>query len=59
MGLDSPGLYRGFVLVRGGFCSRSFVRGFCLEGFVRSSSVVIHLLQQKAKHHFKFYVSYA
>ena len=28
-------LYRGFVLVRGGFCSGSFVRGFCLEGFAR------------------------
>jgi len=51
--------YRGFVLVHGGFCSRSFVRGFlsgrfCPGWFCPSPSVIIHLLQQKAKHHFQF-----
>src|SRR6218665_2148641 len=47
-------LYRGFVLVRGFFCSRLFCPGFfCLEGFVRPPSVIIHLLrvQQKAMFH--------
>ena len=40
-------------------CSRGFVQG-ALSGvvFVHSSSVRIHLLQQKGKHHFKLHVSY-
>src|SRR6218665_3814804 len=52
-------LYRGFVLVRGGFVRGVCLGVFCLEGFVRggfcpSPSVRIHPLQQKAKHHFQF-----
>jgi len=53
-----------FVLVRGGSCLEGFVRGFfvwkVLLGvvFVRPPSVRIHPLQQKAKHHFQFVVSY-
>jgi len=39
---------------QGVFSLEGFVRG----GLVRSSSVKIHLLQQKVKHHFKFQVSY-
>src|SRR6218665_2950028 len=41
--------------------SLSIVRGvfvFCLEGFVRSPSLRMHVLQQKVKHHLKFHVSY-
>src|SRR6218665_1172540 len=46
------------------FRPRAFVKAFfvwkVLSGmvFVRSSSVRIHLLHQKVKHHFKFLVSY-
>src|SRR6218665_876158 len=40
-------------------CSRRFCRGFCPGWFLSvSPSFTIHLLQQKVKHHFKFYVSY-
>src|SRR6218665_3744231 len=50
-------------------CSREFLSGGFVRGcfvwkvlsgvaFVRSRSVRIHLLHQKVKHHFKFYVSY-
>jgi len=39
------------VLVRGGFCSGNFVRGgFCPSPFCHR---LIHLLPQKAKHHFQ------
>src|SRR6218665_2316242 len=56
-------LYRGFVLVCGGFCP-GFFWGFfvrkVLSGvvFVRPPSVRLHPLQQKDKHHFQFYFSY-
>src|SRR6218665_2452382 len=48
-------------------CSRGFLSGgfvFCLEGFVPGcflsipSSVRMHVLQQKVKHHLKLHVSY-
>src|SRR6218665_2664614 len=41
-------------------CSRRFLSGGFCPGWVLSvpTSVTIHLLQQKAKHHFKFHVSY-
>src|SRR6218665_2796347 len=40
-------------------CSRRFCWGFCPGWFLSvSPSFTIHLLQQKVKHHFKFYVSY-
>ena len=46
--------YRGFVLVRRGFCSGNLVQGFCvwkvLSGVV---FVMMHPLQQKVKHHFQ------
>src|SRR6218665_3713778 len=47
----------GFLSSRG-FLFREFCPGFCLEGFVRPSPVIIHLLQQKAKNtlHFRFHM---
>jgi len=50
-------------LVRGFFVRGVLSGAFCLEGFVqcgfrRPPSVITHLLQQKAKHHFQFLVSY-
>src|SRR6218665_2424963 len=51
-------------IVCGSFCPGGFVRGllsgrFCPGWFLSfPPSVRIHLLQQKVKHHFKFYVSY-
>src|SRR6218665_3493485 len=37
-------LYRGFVLVRGGFCSGSSVRGIYLEGFIHGGFCPYSLL---------------
>ena len=51
-------------IVRGGFCLGAFVKGSFVWKvlswvvFVHSTSVRIHLLQQKVKNHFKFHVSY-
>src|SRR6218665_3989855 len=39
-------LYRGFVLVRGGFCSGVCLGVFCLEGFVRSGFCPSTLLSE-------------
>src|SRR6218665_3667274 len=51
-------------IVHMAFCLGVFLRGSfvwkVLSGvvFVHSPSVIIHLLQQKVKHHLKFHVSY-
>src|SRR6218665_858263 len=53
-----------FVLIVRGVFSRVFVRGSFVWKvlskvvFVRSRTIRIHLLQQKAKHNFKFNASY-
>ena len=47
---------RTYVLVLGGFCPEGFVRVIFFRP--RFLSEYIHPLQQKAKHHFQFYVSY-
>src|SRR6218665_2631693 len=39
-------LYRGFVLVRGGFCSGVCLGVFCLEGFVRGGFCPSSLLSE-------------
>src|SRR6218665_3512316 len=53
--LDKSPLYKFYLN-----CSRRFLsEGFCSGWFLSNpSSVAIHLLQQKVKHHFKFHVSY-
>src|SRR6218665_1898550 len=52
---DKSPLYKFYLK-----CSRRFLSGGFCPGWVLSvpPSVTIHLLQQKAKHHFKFHVSY-
>ena len=44
----------GVWLSSRGFLFWEFCPGFCLEGFVRPPSVIIHLCQQKAKNHSQF-----
>src|SRR6218665_976338 len=51
-------LYRGFVLVHGGFCSGGLSEGFCLEGFVRGDFCLSTLLSEYIHYNRKLNITF-